>query len=175
MMPHYFRESQAKLRRYQRRLSHKVGSKKGERNSSGWIKQHHKVTRLQSRIANQRSDYLHKLSKELADTCDIIAVEALNMRAISNKGFGNGKATLDNGYGMFTTMLGYKLRYQGKQLIKVDKWYPSSQICSDCGNKQKIPLSTRTYRCPCCGLLIDRDHNAAINIKNEALRLVKAS
>ena len=79
MMPHYFRESQAKLRRYQRRLSHKVGSKKGERKSSGWIKQHHKVTRLQSRIANQRSDYLHKLSKELADTCDIIAVEALNM------------------------------------------------------------------------------------------------
>ena len=175
MMPHYFRESQAKLRRYQKQLSHKVGSKKGEHKSYGWRKQHHKIARLQSHITHQRSDYLHKLSKTLADTYDIIAVEDLNMRAISNKGFGNGKATLDNGYGMFVTTLDYKLRYQGKQLVKVDKWYPSSQICSGCGNKQKIPLSTRTYRCPCCGLLIDRDHNAAINIKNEALRLVKAS
>ena len=175
MMPHYFRESQAKLRRYQKRLSHKVVSKKDEYKSCGWRKQHHKIARLQSHIAHQRSDYLHKLSKTLADTYDIIAVEDLNMRAMSNKGFGNGKATLDNGYRMFTVMLDYKLRYQGKQLIKVDKWYPSSQICSGCGNKQKIPLSTRTYRCPCCGLVIDRDYNAAINIKNEALRLVEVA
>ncbi len=175
MMPHYFRENQAKLRRYQKRLSHKIGSRKGERKSSGWVKQHRKISKLQSHIANQRSDYLHKLSKDLADTYDIIAVEDLNMRAMSNKGFGNGKATLDNGYGMLITMLDYKLRYQGKQLIKVDKWYPSSQICSNCGNKRKIPLSQRTYRCPCCGCAIDRDYNAAINIKNEALRLIRAS
>lgn len=175
MMPHYFRESQAKLRRYQKQLSHKVGSKKGENKSCGWRKQHRKIARLQSHIAHQRSDYLHKLSKTLADTHDIIAVEDLNMQAMSNKGFGNGKATLDNGYGMFTVMLDYKLRYQGKQLIKVDKWYPSSQICSNCGNKQRIPLSTRTYRCPCCGLVIDRDYNAAINIKNEALRLIETA
>ena len=130
------------------------------------------MARLQKKIANQRNDYLHKLSKQLADTYDVVAIEDLDMRAISNKGYGNGKATMDNGYGMFTTMLDYKLRNRGKQLIKVDRMFPSSQICSSCGNRQKIPLSTRKYRCPCCGTLIDRDLNAALNIKREAERLI---
>jgi len=171
-MPHWFRESQAKLAHEQRKLSRRQGSRKGERKSSGWKKQHKKVTRLQKKTANQRADYLHKLSKELADTYDAVAIEDLDIRALSNKGFGNGKATMDNGYGMFTAMLSYKLRNQGKQLIKVGRMYPSSQICSSCGNRQKIPLSTRKYRCPCCGTLIDRDYNAALNIKHEAERLI---
>ncbi len=169
-MPHFFRENQAKLVRLQRQLSRKVGSRKGERKSSGWRKQHRRITKLQSHIADQRKDFLHKLSKELADGYDIIAIEDLDMRSMSNKGFGNGKATMDNGYGAFTTMLEYKLRYQGRQLIKISRWYPSSQLCSFCGNRQKIPLSTRIYRCEHCGNTMDRDYNAAINIKNEALR-----
>ena len=173
-MPHWFRDSQAKLAHEQRKLSKKVGSRKGERKSSGWKKQHKKVAKIQKKIANQRTDYLHKLSKDLADTYDAVAIEDIDMRALSNKGFGNGKATMDNGYGMFTTMLGYKLRNQGKQLIKVGKFYPSSQLCSNCGSRQKIPLSTRKYRCPCCGTLIDRDYNAALNIKHEAQRMLKS-
>ena len=174
-MPHYFRDSQAKLAKEQHKLSRKQGSRKGETKSSGWRKQYRKVCRLQKKISNQRNEHLHKLSKELADTYDVVAIEDLDMRALSNKGFGNGKATLDNGYGKFTTMLEYKLNNQGKQLIKVDRMYPSSQICSVCGNRQKIPLSMRKYRCPCCGTLIDRDLNAAINIKNEAQRMLKSA
>ena len=173
-MPHFFRENQAKLVRLQRQLSRKVGSRKGKRKSSGWKKQHQRITKLQSHIADQRKDFLHKLSKELADGYDIIAIEDLDMRSMSNKGFGNGKATLDNGYGAFTTMLEYKLRYQGKRLVKVNRWYPSSQLCSCCGNRQKLTLATRTYRCPFCGNTMDRDHNAAVNIRNESMRQIAA-
>ena len=95
------------------------------------------------------------------------------MKSLSNKGFGNGKATLDNGYGMFLNMLEYKLHDRGKHFVKVDKWFPSSQICSCCGQIQKLSLSERTYKCD-CGLTIDRDYNAAINIKNEGLRILRA-
>ena len=171
-MPHYFRENQTKLARLQKQLSHKVGSRKGERKSSGWRKQHQRIAKLQGHISNQRRDFLHKLSKGLTDKYDIIAIEDLDMRALSNKGFGNGKATLDNSYGAFTTMLEYKLKYQGKRLVKIDRWYPSTQTCSCCGNRQQLTLATRTYRCPICGNTMDRDHNAAINIRNEAMRLV---
>lgn len=97
------------------------------------------------------------------------------MKNMSNKGFKNGKATLDNGYGMFLNFLEYKLKDRGKYFIKVDKWFPSSQICSKCGHTQKMPLDVRTYVCPECGNIIDRDMNAAINIKNEGLRLLLES
>lgn len=174
-MPHWFRESQAKLARQQRRLSKKQGSRKGERKSRGWLKQHRKVAKLQRKTANQRLDYLHKKSLELAENYDVIGVETLNMRSMSNKDFGNGKATLDNGYGMFLAMLGYKLEERGKQLIKVDKWYPSSQICSCCGyqNKALKNLQIRKWTCPVCGAHHDRDHNAAVNIRNEVIRILK--
>jgi putative transposase len=94
------------------------------------------------------------------------------MKAIANRGFGNGKATLDNGYGMFLNMLEYKLYDRGKHFVKVNKWFPSSQLCSCCGNCQKLALSARTYTCRSCGIVIDRDYNAALNIKNEGLRLL---
>ena len=92
----------------------------------------------------------------------------------SEGNFKNGKATLDNGYGMFLNMLEYKLQDRGKYFVKVDRWYASSQICSKCGNKKKIKLNERTYTCD-CGNTIDRDLNAAINIKNEGLRLLKTA
>ena len=92
---------------------------------------------------------------------------------MSNKGFGNGKATLDNGYGMFLDKLKYKLEERGKAFVKIDKFFASSQICSCCKNKQKMPLKIRTYNCPVCGNTIDRDLNAAINIKNEGVRIFK--
>ena len=113
---------------------------------------------------------------EKADRYDIVCVEDLNMRSMSNKGFGNGKATMDNGYGMFLNMLEYKLADRGKYFVKVDKWYPSSQICSSCGtvHQEMKDLSIRTMKCD-CGLVMDRDHNAALNIKKEGLRLLKGS
>lgn len=173
-MPHWFRENQAKLTRQQRRLSKKRGSRKGERKSDSWWKQHRKVSKLQSKAKHQRLDYLHKLSRILADTYDIVAAEDINMRSLSNKGFGNGKATMDNGYGMFTTMLEYKLSRNGKQHVKVDRFYPSSQLCSCCGhrNEEVKNLKIRRWACPECGVIHDRDINAAVNIKNEAIRLL---
>ena len=99
-------------------------------------------------------------------------MESLNLRAMSNRGFGNGRATLDNGYGIFLNLLEYKLADRGRYLVKVDKWYPSSRLCSCCGRQKTMPLSQRTYSCS-CGLVMDRDHNAAVNILNEGLRILK--
>ena len=96
------------------------------------MKQLQKVRNLHEHIANQRLDYLHKESTRLADQYDAILIEDLDMKAIANKGFGNGKATFDNGWGMFTTMLDYKMAERGKHLQKIDRWYPSSQTCNVC-------------------------------------------
>lgn len=172
----YYRESHKKLARQQRILSRRKGSKKGEEKSNNYIKQLRKVNRIQTHIANERKDNLHKKSTEIANQYDIVCVESLDMKAISNKGFGNGKATMDNGYGMFVSMLEYKLKERGKKLVKVDKWYPSSQICSCCGciHTEMKNLTIRTMRCD-CGLILDRDHNAAINIKNEGIRILKSA
>lgn len=173
-MPKWFRDSQAKLKKEQRKLRNKVGSQKGETKSHGYLKQLQKVRNLHEHIANQRLDYLQKESTRLADQYDAILIEDLDMKAIANKGFGNGKATFDNGWGMFTTMLDYKMTERGKHLQKIDRWFPSSQTCSNCGcvNEDVKDLSIRKWTCPHCGAEHDRDVNAAINIKQEGLRLL---
>lgn len=173
-MPKYFRNTQDKLKKVQRQLSKRQGYRKGEKRSNRYKKLLKRLNKTYKHIANQRKDYLQKLSTEIANQYDGVCIEDLNMKAMANKKFGNGKATLDNGYGMFTTMLDYKLKERGKPLIKVDKWYPSSQLCCKCGNRQKMPLIVRTYECPICGNVIDRDYNAAINIRNEGIRLLTA-
>ena len=172
----YYIESHKKLAKEQRRLSRKVGSKKNQTKSNNYIKQLHKVNKIHRHITNQRLDNLHKLSTEIANQYDVVCVESLDMKAMSNKGFGNGKATLDNGYGLFLNMLEYKLYDRGKYFIKVDKWFPSSQICNHCGtvHTEMKDLSIRTMRCD-CGFVLDRDHNAALNIKKEGLRLLKTA
>ena len=171
----YYRESHKKLAKEQRRLSRKVGSRKGEYKSNNYIKQQLKVAKIHKHIANQRLDNLHKLSTEIANQYDVVCVETLNMKSISNKGFGNGKATMDNGYGMFLNMLEYKLLDRGKHFVKIDKWYPSSQILNCHPYYQiKLGLSDRRITCPCCNKTYDRDLNAALNIKNEGLRILKS-
>lgn len=170
----YYRESHKKLAKAQRKLSRKQGSRKGEEKSKNYLKQQRRVGKVHKHIANQRLDNLHKISTEIANQYDVVCVETLNMRGMSNKGFGNGKATLDNGYGLFLNMLEYKLADRGKYFIKVDKWFPSSQICSCCGNIQKLKLSDRVYECS-CGYSSDRDVNAAKNILNEGLRLLETA
>ena len=171
----FYRESHKKLAKEQRRLSRKKGSRKGEDKSHNYLKQQRKVNRIYTHIANQRKDNLHKISTEIANQYDIVCVESLNMRNMSNSGFGNGKATLDNGYGMFLDMLEYKLANRGKYLVKVDKWYPSSQICHCCGKRhpEMKDLKIRTMRCE-CGCVMDRDRNAAMNIKKEGLRILNS-
>ena len=170
----YYRESHEKLGKAQRKLSRKKGSKKGEEKSANFLKQLKKVNRIHSHIANQRKDNLHKLSTEIANQYDVVCVESLNMRSMSNKGFGNGKATLDNGYGMFLNMLKYKLAERNKYFVKVDKWFPSSQVCHNCGtlHPEMKDLGLRMMKCD-CGVEMSRDQNAAINIKKEGLRILK--
>ena len=172
----FYRESHKKLAKEQRKLSRKKGSRKGEDKSHNYLKQQRKVNRIHTHIANQRKDNLHKISAEIANQYDIVCVENLNMRNMSNRGFGNGKATLDNGYGMFLDMLEYKLANRGKHLVKVDRWYPSSQICHCCGKRhpEMKDLRIRTMRCE-CGYVMDRDRNAAMNIKKEGLRIMNST
>lgn len=169
----YYRESHKKLAKEQHKLSRKIGSKKNKRKSKNYLKQLKKVNKIYRHIVNQRKDNLHKISTEIANQYDVVCVESLNMRNMSNKGFGNGKATMDNGYGMFLNMLEYKLLDKNKHFIKIDKWFPSSQICHCCGvlHPEMKDLSKRTMICS-CGNNISRDQNAAINILNEGLRLL---
>ena len=133
--------------------------------------QKRKVARLQGKTANQRRDLLHKKSYALANKYDAVAIEDLDMKGMS-KALKFGKSVSDNGWGIFTTFLQYKFEDRGKCLVKVDKWFPSSKMCSKCENvKEKLPLSERRYTCS-CGHEDDRDENAAKNIKKEGIRLL---
>ena len=172
----FYRESHAKLAKEQHKLSRKIGNKKGSTKSKNYLKQLYRINKIHRYIANQRLDNLHKRSTEIANQYDVVCVESLNMRAMSNKGFGNGKATLDNGYGLFLSMLEYKLSDRGKYLVKVDKWFSSSQICHNCGalHPEMKNLSIRVMNCG-CGYHVDRDQNAALNILQEGLRLLDES
>lgn len=165
--PKYLQKSLKRIAIEQKKLSRKKpGSKNYEKQRIRLAKQYQHVT-------NQRKDYLHKEALALAEKYDVICVETLNLRSISNKKFHIGKQTLDNGYGMFLEMLEYKLNDRGKVIIKVDKYYPSTQICSLCGLKNPAAkrLSVRYWKCPTCHAIHDRDINAATNIYREGLRI----
>lgn len=164
--PKYFRGGQDRLTKAQRMLRHK------QPGSSNYRKACIKIAKEHRHIANQRRDFLHKKSTEIANQYDMVCVEDLNMRSMANKGFGNGKATLDNGYGLFLDMLQYKMHDRGKAFVRIDKWFPSSQMCSCCGtiHPEVKDLSIRTWICPDCRAMHDRDVNAAINIRNEGIR-----
>ena len=163
----YYRKSQKKLRKLQRRLSKK------QNGSKNYEKQRIKVAKHSKKTANRRNDFLHKESTRIANEYDLVCIEDLDMKSIS-RCLHLGKSTMDNGYGIFINMLKYKLQDRGKELIRIDKFYPSSQICSNCGKKHKMELKDRVYECE-CGLIIDRDLNAAINIKTEGYRIYKSN
>ncbi|AJH77242.1 transposase [Heyndrickxia coagulans] len=165
--PRYYRQALDKLAKAQRILSRR---KKG---SARWNKQRLVVAKLHEKVANQRMNFLHHKSKEFASNFDAVVIEDLNMKGMS-QALHFGKSVHDNGWGMFTTFLAYKLKEQGKQLVKIDKWFPSTKKCSCCGKEKEMPLSERVYKCS-CGFVLDRDHNSAINIKNEGLRLFALS
>ena len=171
-MPHFYRESLKKISKEQRILSRRQRGSKDKKPSSNYIKQLNKLQKRHKHIANQRKDFLHKKSTEIANQYDFVAVEDLNLKGIA-QGLRLGKATLDNGYGMFLDMLQYKLEERGKTLAKVDRYYPSSQTCSCCGYKNPLVknLNIREWICPECGVVHDRDTNAAVNILNEGLRM----
>lgn len=158
--PRWLRGSLARLRVAQRRVSRR---KKG---SKRWRKAVSQVARLHEKIANQRRDHWHKLTRELARAHSLIAIEDLNLKFI-NRNRHLSLSSHDAGLGMFTQMLAYKVEETGCRLVVVNPAY-TSQMCSGCGEIVEKSLSVRVHRCPCCGLVLDRDVNAARNVLQSA-------
>lgn len=156
-----------KLAAYQVRLSKMLY---GSRN---YQKQCIKIAKVYEKMRNIKDDYLHKLSRKLVDKFDLICLETLDLQGMSARDskYKFGKRIRLLSWYRFTEMLTYKAQYSGKQVVKVSRWLPSSQLCSVCGSQRKLTLADRIYSCPYCGSELDRDVNAAVNIlvEGEAL------
>ena len=156
--PNTFRKYEAKLAKLQRRLAKK---QKGSKNRA---KARLKVARLHAKIADARRDFLHKLSTRLINENQVIAIESLSVSNMQ-KNRCLSKSISDAGWSEFVRQLEYKARWYGRELIGIDRWYPSSKRCFDCGyTMSKMPLSVREWVCPECGSIHDRDINAARNV-----------
>ena len=156
--PNTFRKNEEKLAKLQRKLAKKT---KGSANRK---KAKLKVAKLHAKIADSRKDFLHKLSTRLINENQVIAIETL---AVSNmqKNHNLAKSIADASWSEFVRQLEYKSLWYGRELVGIDRWYPSSKRCSDCGHTvKKMPLSVREWTCPECGSIHDRDINAARNV-----------
>ena len=165
-----------KLAKEQKILSRRVlvAKKEGRKlsDSKNYQKQRIKVAKIHEKIANQRKDFLHKLSTNLVKNHDVICIEDLSSKNLM-KNHKLARAIGDVSWSAFAGMLEYKVKWYEKQVSKISRWYPSSQICSDCGvSSGKKPLSVREWTCSNCGSHHDRDINASINILREGLRLL---
>jgi putative transposase len=159
--PKFTYKYQRKLKKAQRILSKKT------KGSNGWKKQRIAVAKIHEMIANSRKDFLHKLTTKLVSENDVICVEDLNVSGmLKNRCL--SKAVADVGIFELNRQLEYKAAWYGKQVIKINRWYPSTKTCSACGTMKPMKLSERVYECS-CGLSLDRDENAAINIKAAGL------
>lgn len=164
--PRFYRKLEQKLVFEQKKLNRK------EKGSSNWKKQKNKVKKIHNDIYNSRINFLHKLSTLVVNHYDVIAIEKLSIKKMSqNKVF--SKSIHDASWGTFIEMLKYKSQEKGKRVIEVGRFYPSTQICSNCGSKQFMPVHLRTYCCKNCNHEIDRDYNASKNIENRAKELMK--
>ena len=162
------RKELPKLKREQRKLS------KMKYGSNNYNRQKLKIAKLHQHISNQRKDYLHKVSYKLTNENQVICLEDLNVKGMM-KNHHLALSVSDVGWSMFTDMLEYKAEHKGRTIVKIDRWYPSSQICSCCGCVSgKKPLHIRKWTCPDCGEVHDRDINAAKNILTEGKRILGA-
>ena len=162
--PRYTKKYARQLKLASRHLSRKQHSrKKGDNTpkSKRYLKQQAKVAKIHEKIANSRSDYIHKITNEITNQYDVICIEDLNVKGMI-KNHKLSKHIADVAWGELRRQLEYKSERRGKILIKVDRWLPSSQICSSCfALTGKKPLNVRKFICPICGTIHDRDINAA--------------
>lgn len=156
--PNTFRRYEKKLAKLQRRLAKKT------KGSNRRKKARLKVAKLHAKIADSRRDFLHKLSTRLINENQVIAIESLSVSNMQ-KNRHLSKSIGDAGWSEFLRQLEYKANWYGRELVGIDKWYPSSKRCSDCGyTMPKMPLNVRQWTCPECGSIHDRDVNAARNV-----------
>lgn len=169
---HHFKKYERKLSREQRKLSRRKGARKGEKPSGRYLKQRKKVARIHVKIADARSDTLHKLTTMLADENQVLCMEDLNVKGMM-KNPHLAEALSDASFGEFARLLEYKCAERGRTLVKVDRFYPSSKTCSTCGHRlDALPLSVRAWNCPACGAHHNRDVNAAKNILTEGKHIL---
>ena len=156
--PQHLRQAERRLARLQRRLSRK------RRGSKNRAKARHLVARQHEKVADRRADFLHKLSRSLVDAHGHIGLEDLHVAGmVRNRSL--AKSISDAGWSEFVRQLAYKGQWYGCEIVKVDRWFPSSKACSACGAvKTALALSERSWACSECGVLHDRDVNAALNI-----------
>lgn len=164
----YLKNKLEKLAKEQRKLSRK------EKFSSNWYKQKMKVSKIHEKIKNERQDFLQKLSKRITDENQIIILEDLGVKnMMKNKKL--SRDISDVSWNKFYNYLEYKTKWKGRTLHKIDKWFPSSKTCSNCGHiMRSLPLNIRKWDCPSCNAKdIDRDINASINILKQGLKELK--
>jgi len=164
--PKFFRKSEQKLVKLQKALSRK---KKGSKNRT---KARIKVARQHEHVANQRKDFLHKYSSKVVNDNQVIVLEGLRVKnMIKNRRL--AKSIQDAGWGMFRGFVEYKARWYGRTYVEIDTFFPSSKLCSLCGTKNRmLTLDIRSWQCPTCQTVHDRDENASQNILHEGLRLL---
>ena len=164
--PNHYRKYEQKLAKKQKQLAKKQkGSNNRNKARKAVAKVHEKITRC-------REDFLHKLSRKLVDENQVIVVENLAVKNMV-KNHKLAKSISDCGWGQFCTMLKYKAEWEGKYYIEVDRFFPSSKTCNHCLHQMdKLSLDIRSWQCPKCGTIHDRDVNAAKNIRDEGLRIL---
>jgi putative transposase len=167
--PHFKKQQSNKIKRLQRQLSKK---KKGSNNRN---KARLKLAKLYKKIDDRKQYYLHKVSNSIIDENQIICMEDLNAKGMV-KNHSLAKNISEVNFGEFRKMLEYKARWYNRKIVFVDRFYPSSKKCNNCGYINKdLKLSDRQWKCPQCGRIIERDYNAALNILDEGLRIIGCS